>query len=144
MRSSLLLPQDFLFHVSQTVLAKEKFIANQETGRTKRASLKRAFGVGDQFGLHVRFLCPGHHLACIQSLNAASAGRDASRPLPERDKRSEDYARHAIALLKRAAAAGYLRDMANVAQMDGDADLMFLRDRDDFRAFRKTLQPAKP
>src|SRR5262249_24077368 len=49
---------------------------------------------------------PLSHLARAQALTAASAGRDGSRPLPERDRRAERYARDAVALLRRAAAAG--------------------------------------
>jgi hypothetical protein len=80
-----------------------------------------------------------YNLSCIHALNAASAARDATRPLPERDQRAEGYAKQAVALLKRAAAAGFFRDAKHVTHLDGDADLSALRDRDDFRAFRKSL-----
>jgi hypothetical protein len=83
-------------------------------------------------------------LACIQALNACAVGRDAARSLPEREKRSEEYARKAIALLQRAAAAGQFREPGHVAQMDRNGDLASLRDRDDYRRFRAALEPAKP
>jgi tetratricopeptide (TPR) repeat protein len=85
-----------------------------------------------------------YNLACIQALNAANAIRDPARPLPEREKRAEEYARQAVALLRRADAAGQFRESAKVAHIDKDTDLTSLRDRADFRAFRATLKPAKP
>jgi serine/threonine-protein kinase len=90
-----------------------------------------------------RTAAPGpvlYNLACIDALNAASAARDVLRPLPERDKRAQQYARQAVALLERAAAAGHFRTAATVAGMDRDNDLAFLRDRDDYRRFRGSLK----
>jgi serine/threonine-protein kinase len=81
-----------------------------------------------------------YDLACVQALNAASARRDATRPLPERDKRAEGYARQAVSLLRRAASAGYFRDPARVAGMDKDSDLNTLRDRVDYKRFRAGLK----
>jgi tetratricopeptide (TPR) repeat protein len=83
------------------------------------------------------------HLACIHALNAASAARDLARPLPEREKRAEQYARQAVTLLKRAASAGYFRDAAKVAHLDKDSDLDFLRDRGDYKQFRAGLKTSK-
>jgi serine/threonine-protein kinase len=82
-------------------------------------------------------------LSCIHALNAGSVARDVSRPLPERDKRAEQYAMAALALLQRAKSAGYFRDPAKVADLDKISDLAFLRDRDDFKRFRAELNPAK-
>jgi hypothetical protein len=64
--------------------------------------------------------------------------------LPERDKRASQYARQAVALLQRSAAAGQFRDPAMLAHLDRDDDLAFLRDRDDYKRFRASLTPAKP
>src|SRR5262249_43012038 len=83
-----------------------------------------------------------YDLACIQALNAASAGRDAARPLPERDRRSAEYAGQAVALLRRAAAAGHFRGPNRIAEMDKDADLAALQDRDDYKRFRRELRPS--
>jgi tetratricopeptide (TPR) repeat protein/tRNA A-37 threonylcarbamoyl transferase component Bud32 len=82
-------------------------------------------------------------LASIQALSSASGGREASRPLPDREKRSEQYARQAVALLRRAAATGFFRNQTNLIQLDKDADLTVLRDRDDYRRFRAGLTPPK-
>jgi tetratricopeptide (TPR) repeat protein len=82
-----------------------------------------------------------YDLAGIQAINAARAARDASRPLAEREKRVEQYARAAIAFLNRAASTGQFRHAANVAALDRNADLAFLRDRDDYKRFRAGLQP---
>ena len=82
-----------------------------------------------------------YNLAGVVALSAAGAARDGTRPLPERDKHAERWSRQALALLQRAARTDYFRDPANRAQLDRNADLAFLRDRDDFRAFVKTLMP---
>jgi tetratricopeptide (TPR) repeat protein/tRNA A-37 threonylcarbamoyl transferase component Bud32 len=82
-----------------------------------------------------------YDLACIHALNAASAGRDGFRPLPERAKRAGQYARSAIALLERAASAGFFREKAKVTLLDRDPDLAFLRDCDDYQRFRAGLRP---
>lgn len=84
-----------------------------------------------------------YNLACIQAVNATSAGRDSGRPLPVRDKRAEEYARKAVGLLERAARAGYFGAPANVAHLDKDDDLAGLRQREDYRDFRGKLKPKK-
>jgi hypothetical protein len=84
-----------------------------------------------------------YDLACVHALNAAGVARDQGRPLPIRERHTEDYARAAVALLRRAAAAGYFRDPATLAHLDKDSDLASLRDRDDYKAFRAGLKPAK-
>jgi serine/threonine-protein kinase len=84
-----------------------------------------------------------YDLACVQALNAGSASRNRSRPLPEREKHAEQHARTAVALLKRSASAGFFRDRARLAELDKDPDLTFLRDRDDYKQFRAGLKPAK-
>src|SRR5262249_7644974 len=82
--------------------------------------------------------------ARASALSAAAAGRDAARPLPLRERHAEERARAAVALLGRAARAGYFRDAANVTHMGKDADLDFLRGRADFSAFAAGLRgPAK-
>jgi tetratricopeptide (TPR) repeat protein len=73
-----------------------------------------------------------YNLACILALASSSASHDASRPLPERAKRSEEYARAALALLRRAAAFGYVPKSAN-------DDLTCLHGRDDYKRFRAGL-----
>jgi tetratricopeptide (TPR) repeat protein/tRNA A-37 threonylcarbamoyl transferase component Bud32 len=85
-----------------------------------------------------------YDLACIQGLNTASAIRDLRRPLPERTKRSEEYARQAVALLNRAAKMGLFQDPKRVEHLDKDTDLTTLLERDDYRAFRQSLRPTKP
>jgi serine/threonine-protein kinase len=84
-----------------------------------------------------------YNLACIHALNAVAAGKDAARPLPERERRAEQYARAAVALLHRVAATGYFHDPKRVEHLDKDDDLAGLRGREDYRAFRKTLTPEK-
>jgi serine/threonine-protein kinase len=85
-----------------------------------------------------------YNLACIQALNAGAAARDAARPLPEREKRSQQYARTAVELLGRTAKAGFFRDPNFAEHLDKDDDLAALREREDYRAFRKALRAMKP
>jgi serine/threonine-protein kinase len=80
-------------------------------------------------------------LAAIRTLNAASTARDPSRPLPEREKWAEQSARQALALLRRAAAAGHFRKPSAIPGLDRDMDLAWLANRDDFKSFRASLQP---
>jgi serine/threonine-protein kinase len=84
-----------------------------------------------------------YNLACVQALNAASVSRDTSSLRPVREKRAEASARAALALLKRAAGAGFFREAANIAHLDKDDDLAALRPRADYKAFRAGLKPAK-
>jgi hypothetical protein len=65
------------------------------------------------------------------------------RPLPERERRAEQYARAALAELKRAAESGYFREPANLPRLDKDSDLDFLRGRDDFKQFHAGLKSVK-
>ncbi len=84
-------------------------------------------------------------LVCIWALAAQAAARDASRPLPERDRRADRYAREALALLERARLAGQLTHPATLDTLKKDADLAFLRPRDDFRQFLSRLEAdSKP
>jgi serine/threonine-protein kinase len=83
-----------------------------------------------------------YNLACIHALSGAAAARDASRPLPHREKFAGQCVRDAVALLRRAAAAGFFRDPANLTALDSDDDLAFLRDRDDYSRFRAALKPS--
>jgi serine/threonine-protein kinase len=83
-----------------------------------------------------------YNLACIHALDAASAFGDASRPLPERHKSAEQYARAAVALLRQLAAGGHFSQPATVAHLDRDDDLDFVRGREDYKRFRAGLKPA--
>jgi hypothetical protein len=75
---------------------------------------------------------------------AASAGSDPSLPLARREKQREQYAHQAVALLRRAAAAGLFRGPAGVTDLNKDDKLAILRDRDDYRAFVRSLPAPAP
>jgi tetratricopeptide (TPR) repeat protein len=81
-----------------------------------------------------------YYLAWVQALNTHHASRDAARPLPQREKRAEGYAKDAIALLKRAKDAKFFNDPKNVETLSKDDDLASLRLRADFRAFVAGLE----
>jgi len=85
-----------------------------------------------------------YDLACVLAQSASAAARDSARPPPERQELAEGYARRAVGLLRRAREAGFSQDPADRAHLDRDDDLAFLRQRDDYRAFVKTLPPKAP
>jgi serine/threonine-protein kinase len=87
-----------------------------------------------------RFL---YNLGCLQAINADRAAADASRPLPLRERFAEQAARSAVALLERAAAAGFFRKPGSVALLDTGSDLAGLRRRDDYKRFRTGLESVK-
>jgi hypothetical protein len=78
--------------------------------------------------------------ACVYGLSVPAAKDDA--------KQQEQYARKALTLLRRDAAAGYFNDAAQVEHMLKDDDLAALRDRADFQQFvadlKKKLAPRTP
>jgi serine/threonine-protein kinase len=80
-----------------------------------------------------------HDCACVLALSAAGAERDRARPLALRERQAEQRAGAAVALLVRLARGGFFGNPANVASLDGDPDLAFLRGRDDYQRFRTAL-----
>ena len=84
-----------------------------------------------------------HTLARIHALNTGTAAKDAVRPLPEREKRSKEYARSAVELLQRAAATCYFRDPKRIEQLAKDTDLGPLRQREDFKKLMQSLARPK-
>jgi tetratricopeptide (TPR) repeat protein len=116
------------------------FRLGRAASRARAGDYLRAAPEADELG-RAKSL-PGailYELACIHALDSASARRDPRQPLPVRDKRAEDYARQAVALLRRAAAAGYFRTAGTVPHLDRDDDLRGLRERDDYKRFRAGL-----
>jgi tetratricopeptide (TPR) repeat protein len=78
-------------------------------------------------------------LAGVYALASRAALAESSRPLPEREKRAGGHAKEALALLKRAAEAGFFRDAKNVERAKKGADLEALRGREDFEGFLASL-----
>jgi hypothetical protein len=72
--------------------------------------------------------------ACVYARAAASA--------PEGEQR-EAYAGQALALLRRAQAAGFFKERKQVEQVKSTPDLKPLRSRDDFKKFVAELEAAK-
>jgi hypothetical protein len=71
--------------------------------------------------------------ACVCARAAASA--------PE-GERQEAYAGQALALLRRAQAAGFFKDRAKIERLKKDSDLAPLRQREDFRKLVAELEAA--
>jgi hypothetical protein len=75
--------------------------------------------------------------------DAADVYSLASAAVPETSQR-ETYAGEALAMLRRAQAAGFFKDPAKVAHLRRDPDLAPLRPREDFRQFVAELAAAAP
>jgi hypothetical protein len=71
-----------------------------------------------------------------------AAHRDAARPLPEREKVAETLAQQALDLLRRATQAGYFKQAGKTQAMKTNADLAFLRPRDDFKRWLADVEGA--
>jgi tetratricopeptide (TPR) repeat protein/tRNA A-37 threonylcarbamoyl transferase component Bud32 len=84
-----------------------------------------------------------YNLARVYAFYTRNPDRDSTRPLPHLEKQIEQDARQALAELKRAAADGHFRDPTTIERLEHDGDFALVRDRDDYRAFRKSL-PMKP
>jgi tetratricopeptide (TPR) repeat protein len=65
-----------------------------------------------------------YNAACVYTLSSAAVKDD--------DRRQESYAAQAVALLRRAQAAGYFKNVSNVELLKTDSDLDALRRRNDF------------
>jgi tetratricopeptide (TPR) repeat protein len=75
-----------------------------------------------------------YNVACVYALAAA-----------QEDRQREVYAGRALALLRRARAAGFFKDPAQVTHLKQDTDLAPLRPREDFQKFVAEFEgPAKP
>jgi hypothetical protein len=74
-------------------------------------------------------------LACVQALASAAARCDAALAEGRRTALAEQYARDALATLKKARDAGYFRDPFRVRLLTSEDDLAPLTDRADYQAF---------
>src|SRR5262249_56375473 len=85
-----------------------------------------------------------YDLAGVHALSARAAAGEAGRPLPEREKRAEGYARAALLLLERAGEAGHFRAAKALDALKKDVELEFLRGREDFRQFLSRVEAKQP
>jgi hypothetical protein len=81
-----------------------------------------------------------YNVACILSRWVPLAEKDSTLPEGKRRQVSADYATRAMAVLRKAVAAGY-RDLES---LKNDPDLEPLRRRDDFNQLLAELPTAKP
>jgi tetratricopeptide (TPR) repeat protein len=77
---------------------------------------------------------------CVYALCVAAVQKDAQTAAAEREKLAEDYARRAIALLRRAVQAGF-NDLKHLKT--GDPDLESLRSREDFQKLVAELEKSE-
>jgi hypothetical protein len=91
-----------------------------------------------------RFLYQFYELACVYSLAAASASKDAKLAEPDRKKQTETYAAKAMELLTKAERGGLFKAPAARKKLKKDTDLDALRKRADFEKLLKGLDQKKP
>jgi serine/threonine-protein kinase len=84
-----------------------------------------------------------YNLACVWSLSAAAARKDARLPAAQQAKLAGQYADRALAWLRKAREAGYFKDPATVANMKNDSDLDPLQGRQDFKKLIAELDQEK-
>jgi serine/threonine protein kinase len=80
-----------------------------------------------------------YNAACVNARSAAVVREDKKLSAAEIDKLSEQYAAKALEWLRKARAAGYFRDTADVKGLKTESDLACLRDRDDFKSWLTEL-----
>jgi hypothetical protein len=76
----------------------------------------------------------GAFAACVMAISSAAAKDDA--------KLVERYAADALGLLMRARQVGFFADAATIDNLRHDADLVALRERDDFHQFLADLDKS--
>jgi serine/threonine-protein kinase len=77
--------------------------------------------------------------ALVFARAAATAALDERLPAPERTQRVEQYSARAVALLRRAVAAGFFRSARRVHRLETDADLVPLQARPDFKQLLRSI-----
>jgi tetratricopeptide (TPR) repeat protein len=86
-----------------------------------------------------------YNAASVYSLSVALVHADAKRSTEERNALGEQYAARAVALLRRAQAAGFFADPAQINQVTTDNDLHPLRSHPDFQKFlAEVTSPERP
>jgi serine/threonine-protein kinase len=117
--------------------------------RISRADIRARVGDYRQAAAEAEDLAKGseaamsYDLARVLSLSAAAASRDVLRPLPEREKNVEVWSHLALDLLRRAQRAGLFDDPKNVAALQQEEDLAYLRSRDDGKRFLAGLKSPR-
>jgi serine/threonine-protein kinase len=84
-----------------------------------------------------------YELACVHALSAAALHRDATQPLPRREKTAATWAGEALDLLRRAERAGLFEHAQMAENLKKDRDLDFLRSRSDFKQWLESLPPPR-
>jgi tetratricopeptide (TPR) repeat protein len=81
-----------------------------------------------------------YNLACAMSLSAGAVRQDKQLTPGERERRAEQYATRAMALLERSRMAGFFQVLGAREQFSKDVDWDPLRSRDDFRKFADAME----
>jgi hypothetical protein len=78
--------------------------------------------------------------AKVLSLCSAAAAADARLPLARRKQLADKYGSRAVELLRKAQAAGFFRDPAQLPQLKASKDLKTIRSRPDFQRLLVELE----
>jgi serine/threonine-protein kinase len=134
----------YVRRLANTYVALGKIQAQAGRGEAARESFREALATAEKLtgdgAMHVKTL---RDLAGGLAQAAATAAQNAERPLPEREKDAETFARQAIAVLERVRVAGGFKDAKSVAEVKSDSSLEFLRSRDDFQQWLKRLEAGQ-
>jgi len=84
-----------------------------------------------------------YDLACVLALTAKAVAQRSDLPLPRRESLANQLARQAVDQLERANAAPhhFFKKSTHREYLHQDEDLMYLRDREDYREFLRQLPP---
>jgi tetratricopeptide (TPR) repeat protein len=82
-------------------------------------------------------------MACICSAYVGAVRKDARLAGAERDRLAEEYGARAVALLRKAHAAGLFKDRSMVLDLECESDLIPIRSRADFRQLWEEIQGKK-
>jgi tetratricopeptide (TPR) repeat protein len=133
----------YVDRLARTYMALGKIQAQAGRSQPARESFQEALVLVDKRSadkaLHGKMLC---ELSGANAVAAATAAR-GSRPLPQREKDAEMFARQAVALLDRARQEGWFKEAKNVEEVKKDPSLNFLRARDDFLLWSKRLEAGE-
>jgi serine/threonine protein kinase/tetratricopeptide (TPR) repeat protein len=138
-----------LGRTAEAVREYDRALTLDEGPRRPDIRLARAVALLDQNGgpagavAEADELTRGDKVSGATLYNAARVCARASAATPDDETRRESYATRAVALLRRASAAGHFKRGAQVQQLKTDSDLDPLRPREDYQSLVKELEPKQ-
>jgi serine/threonine protein kinase len=127
----------------------DRALALDDGSARSNLRLDRAAALAAQTGDHATAIAEademtrGDKVSASTLYDAARVYALSSAAVKDETPRQESYATQAVALLRRARAAGYFQGGSHVEQLKTDPDLAALRGRADFQALVKDLEASK-